>query len=106
MRPRAFVAWAAALLLAACDKGSAPSGGAAGSPPPRPSASTSAAPTAAHSSPKPTPKPPPEPCKAASVAGSVGVVPFVGGLIDGGPLPVTQSGILPDDAWIDVGKGG
>ena len=37
--------------------------------------------------------------------GTVNVVPFAEGLkLDGGSIPVVSSAVVPDDAWIDVGK--
>jgi hypothetical protein len=41
---------------------------------------------------------------AATVVGSVNVVPLVGLLPDGGGIPLVVSTSVPDDAWIDIGK--
>jgi hypothetical protein len=103
-RPRSFAL--ASLLMVpflACDR--SPSAGSPGDaasaqgleashPPPRP--------TAAHAN-------PPQrvvgaPCKAASLVGSVTVVPLAGGALDGGGTPLVVSGSVPEDAWIDIGK--
>lgn len=66
----------------------------------RPASATSAA------HPRTGPKPAPPPCKAATVLGEVHVVPFVGGMPDGGGPALVAATAVPDDAWIDVAKGG
>jgi hypothetical protein len=94
--------WALATLsLLACDNKA--SGGAADA---TGDVRAAPAPSPVHSAPKAPPKPPPQPCKAASVAGPVNVVPLTGGLPDAGGLPLVAAAAIPDDAWIDVGKGG
>jgi hypothetical protein len=92
------------LVLGACDHGSASGSGAADAA--REATQAAPLPSASHrAAPPPTPRPPPQPCKAATVIGTVNVVPFADGpKLDGDSIPVVASSIVPDDTWIDVGK--
>ncbi len=102
----------AALCLAACDHGSASSAGGADAA--REAAKPATLPSAAHTAPPP-PRPPPPPCKAATVVGSVNIVPLPAGGEYGSPVKGAEAAsrvallagsVLPDEAWVDVGKGG
>ncbi len=90
------------LPFAGCDR--APTGGSV-------SDAALAPPEASHPPPVPstqhaTPRPrePSAPCLAATVVGSVDVVPLVGAARDGGGVALVVSTAVPDEAWLDVGK--